>query len=295
MIGYSSDPSVTRYGPGMRNYYIIHYVTAGRGTFNGHRVEKGQGFLITPGMHESYRPSKEEPWSFLWIISEDPAIEYYFKEHRADPESGDFVAVGRGKGGFKWNFPGYGSAIFIVGAKADLPEVPQYRGEVRTLDGGWTVRPLVSHALGDDDFVIKALDAAAVPTVPGDWRKLFGEHFSGKALYTCRFECVKAEKAMLDLGKVGWTCSVKLNGKELPAKFFRPFTWEIETQAGENVLEVTVANMLANAVSDPAQRAKVAAKYPPSGTYDPKQRVWDLENHESGLMGPVQMKLLLAK
>ncbi len=90
MIGYSSDPSVTRYGPGMRNYYIIHYVTAGRGIFNGHRVEKGQGFLITPEMHEVYRPSKEEPWSFLWIISEDPAMEYYFKEHRADPESGIF-------------------------------------------------------------------------------------------------------------------------------------------------------------------------------------------------------------
>ena len=94
---------------------------------------------------------------------------------------------------------------------------------------------------------------------------------------------------MLDLGKVGWTCSVKLNGKELPAKFFGPFVWEIETQSGENVLEVTVANMLANAVSDSVKRAKVAAKYPPHPTYDPKQRAWDRENHESGLMGPVRL------
>lgn len=253
------------------------------------------GGRCAPWLRAAKRVNGGETLYFIVNETRHPcAVSIDFDEQgeivRADPESGDFVAVGRGKGGFKWNFPGYGSAIFIVGAKADRPEVPQYRGEVRTLDGGWMVRPLVSHALGDDDFVIKELDAGAVPTVPGDWRKLFGEHFSGKALYTCRFECAKAEKAMLDLGKVGWTCSVRLNGKELPAKFFGPFMWEIETQAGENVLEVTVANMLANAVTDPAQRAKVSAKYPPSGTYDPKQRVWDLENHESGLMGPVQLR-----
>jgi hypothetical protein len=83
---------------------------------------------------------------------------------------------------------------------------------------------------------------------------------------------------------------VKLNGRELPAKFFGPFVWEVETKAGENVLEVTVANVLANAVSDPEKRVKVAAKYPPSSNYDPKQQTWDRENHESGLMGPVVLR-----
>ena len=207
----------------------------------------------------------------------------------ADPESGDFVAVNCGTDGFTWNFPGYGSAIFIVGAKADRPASPKYNGAIRELKNGWTVRPLVSHSLGEDDFVILKMGDAAVPTSLGDWRTLFGEHFSGKALYTCKFNSNKAEKMLLDLGKVGWTCSVKLNGKALPAKFFGPFVWEVETLSGENVLEVTVANMLANAVSDPLKRAKVAEKYPPSSTYDPKQSAWDRENHESGLMGPVRL------
>ena len=148
----------------------------------------------------------------------------------------------------------------------------------------------MSHSLGEDDFEIVKMDAAAVPTFLGDWRRLFGEHFSGKALYTCRFDCAKAEKLTLDLGKVGWTCSVRLNGRELPAKFFGPFCWEIETREGENVLEVTVANMLANAVSDPVKRAKAAAKYPPHPNYNPKQSAWDRENHESGLMGPVRLR-----
>ena len=208
---------------------------------------------------------------------------------RADPESGDLIAVDCKEDGFTWNFPGYGSAIFIVGAKADRPVPSEYNGAIRKLAKGWTVRPIVSHSLGEDDFVITKRNDAAVPTSLGDWRTLFGEHFSGKALYTCKFHSVKAEKVMLDLGKVGWTCSVKLNGKELPAKFFGPFVWEVETQSGENVLEVTVANMLANAVSDPVKRAKVAAKYPPFYTYDSKQSACDRENHESGLMGPVRL------
>lgn len=208
---------------------------------------------------------------------------------RADPQSGDFVAVERGEDGVVWNFPGYGSAIFIVGAKADKPAAPEYSGAATELKDGWSVRPLVSHSLGDDDFVVSRMDEAEKPVELGDWRSVFGDYFSGRALYTCRFAVKKAQKAMLDLGTVGWTCSVRLNGRELPAKFFGPFKWEVELAKGENTLEVTVANMLANAVADPLRRSKVAAKYPPNATYDMRQRVWDRENHESGLIGPVRL------
>lgn len=208
---------------------------------------------------------------------------------RADPLSGEFVAVERGEGGVVWDFPGYGSAIFIVGAKPDRPVPPEYSGETVQLNDGWTVRPLVSHSLGEDEFVISHMNEADKPARLGDWRGVFGNYFSGKALYTCRFSVSKARKALLDLGTVGWTCSVRLNGQELPAKFFGPFKWEVELKDGENVLEVTVANMLANAVADPVKRQKAAAKYPPNGTYDPRQRVWDRENHESGLIGPVRL------
>ena len=208
---------------------------------------------------------------------------------RADPGSGEFLAVARGADGIRWSFDGYGSAIFIVGAAADRPSPPEYAGAVRKLDEGWTLQPLVSHSLGDEDFVVEQLDSAPRPAPLGDWRGMLGEHFSGKVRYTCRFGCEKAGRARLDLGSVGWTCSARLNGKELRPRFFGPFKWEVETVAGENVLEVTVANMLANAVTDREKRAKVAAKYPPSGTYDPRQRVWDLENHESGLIGPVTL------
>ena len=73
-IGYAKDTAVTRFGPGVRNSYIIHYVISGKGYFNGNSVSAGQGFLITPGMKEHYYPDKNEPWEFLWVISNDDKI-----------------------------------------------------------------------------------------------------------------------------------------------------------------------------------------------------------------------------
>ena len=89
-IGFSDDPQITHFGPSVRNQYIIHYVLSGSGFFNGHRVGRGEGFLITPGLHEEYHPDKDDPWSFMWIISEDPAIQYFFDRYDADKRSGIF-------------------------------------------------------------------------------------------------------------------------------------------------------------------------------------------------------------
>lgn len=90
-VGFSKDPEVTRFGPSVRNQYIIHYVLSGEGIFNGNRVEKGQGFLISPNMHEEYYPDPNDPWSFLWVISEDPVMRHFFELHNASAESGIFT------------------------------------------------------------------------------------------------------------------------------------------------------------------------------------------------------------
>lgn len=89
-IGFSDEPAVTRFGPSRRKQYIIHYVLSGRGVFNGSEVSSGQGFLITPGMDEEYFPDASEPWSFLWIISEDESMANYFERHGADKMTGIF-------------------------------------------------------------------------------------------------------------------------------------------------------------------------------------------------------------
>ena len=70
-MGYSAEPTETRFGPSVRNSYIIHYVLSGKGYFNGNPVKKGQGFLITHNMKEHYYPDSDDPWNFLWVISDD--------------------------------------------------------------------------------------------------------------------------------------------------------------------------------------------------------------------------------
>ena len=89
-IGYSFDAEVTRYGAQKRNCYIIHYVLAGKGYFKGEAVGKGEGFLITPESYGEYYPDENNPWSFLWIISEDEKFSEIFNYYNADEKTNIF-------------------------------------------------------------------------------------------------------------------------------------------------------------------------------------------------------------
>ena len=66
--GFSDDVNITRWGPGKRNSYIIHYVLEGKGIFNGTPLHKGQGFLITKGTLHEYHSDAADPWTYFWII-----------------------------------------------------------------------------------------------------------------------------------------------------------------------------------------------------------------------------------
>lgn len=90
-MGYSDDTAVTRFGPGVRDYYIIHFVTKGKGYFNGNTVTAGEGFLITPGMPEEYHCDKTEPWTFLWFVCRGEDMEKIYKSFDADKDSGIFT------------------------------------------------------------------------------------------------------------------------------------------------------------------------------------------------------------
>ena len=79
-IGYSKNPKVTRFGPAQRNQYIVHFVTSGKGYFNGNLVSAGEGFITTPAMLEHYYPASENPWEFVWFISSDDKIKPIFNK-----------------------------------------------------------------------------------------------------------------------------------------------------------------------------------------------------------------------
>ncbi len=89
-MGCSSDTRITRFGPSSRNVYLIHYVVSGKGYFNGHPVEAGKGFLISPRMFEHYYPDENDPWTYLWIISDDPVMDVFFRMYNPNTETGIF-------------------------------------------------------------------------------------------------------------------------------------------------------------------------------------------------------------
>ena len=66
--GYENISCNAHWGRGSRDTFIVHYVMSGEGFFNGHKVKKGQGFLITPHMMHEYHSSKEQPWKYFWVI-----------------------------------------------------------------------------------------------------------------------------------------------------------------------------------------------------------------------------------
>lgn len=89
-MGCNRRPHPVNIGPMLRNSYIIHYVTRGRGYYNGNPVETGQGFLMTPGHIEEYRGDPEDPWELLWVVSEDETMGDVFASFHADPRTGIF-------------------------------------------------------------------------------------------------------------------------------------------------------------------------------------------------------------
>ena len=86
-IGFDSDIADTRFGPGQRNLYIVHYIIKGEGSYNGNIVKQGQGFLIYPGQLEEYHANIDNPWEFLWVISSDSTMKGIFDRYKAESDT----------------------------------------------------------------------------------------------------------------------------------------------------------------------------------------------------------------
>ena len=71
------------YGPAVRDHYLIHCIFEGKGTFyvddKIYHLEKGQGFLICPGIITYYQADMEEPWQYSWIGFQGLKAEFYLR------------------------------------------------------------------------------------------------------------------------------------------------------------------------------------------------------------------------
>ena len=87
MMGYEDNGALAKWGPCKRTRYILHYVTKGRGYFNGLPVAEGYGFYITPDAISEYHPDEEHPWNYFWIIlSEELAKRFAVPQIQPDAD-----------------------------------------------------------------------------------------------------------------------------------------------------------------------------------------------------------------
>ncbi len=60
-----------RFGPAVRDHYLIHYIASGKGTFTSdqgsYSLHAGQGFLILPDQITVYQADDIQPWTYGWV------------------------------------------------------------------------------------------------------------------------------------------------------------------------------------------------------------------------------------
>lgn len=139
----------------------------------------------------------------------------------------------------------------------------------------------------------------------GSWTEAAGDavkNFSGIGRYSIEFEKPGGDAAayVLDLGDVHETAEVKLNGKSVATLFTSPYRVRIPVDQlrATNLLEVDVANLMANRIADMDRRGVVWKKFynvnmpsrrpenrGPGGLFS--AATW--EPLPSGLVGPVTL------
>lgn len=68
-------------GPVVRNVYLIHYITAGKGTYNvdnrQYHLGPGDSFLIRPNETVVYTADAEDPWRYSFVAFNGKAVSQY--------------------------------------------------------------------------------------------------------------------------------------------------------------------------------------------------------------------------
>ena len=70
-VGYQQCPPGYRWGAGMRDHYLLHYVVSGCGVYTvegrAYPVSAGQVFLAWPNTVLSYTADERDPWEYYWL------------------------------------------------------------------------------------------------------------------------------------------------------------------------------------------------------------------------------------
>lgn len=69
--GSQSCPPSHSWGFGIRDHYLIHLITSGKGVYEtsgeSYFLEAGHAFLIRPGTLVHYQADAQDPWEYYWV------------------------------------------------------------------------------------------------------------------------------------------------------------------------------------------------------------------------------------
>jgi hypothetical protein len=194
----------------------------------------------------------------------------------------------------KLSFAGSCMILFSSERISLFPCVPKASKTLLSLEKGWHGRRVKLYRIGKTDFEIKdILNEKAISIKLGDWRKIFGDDFSGDAEYSITFECdnTTAERAsFLDFGKVNYSCEAFLNGENLGRRGWRPFCFPIKgkLKEGKNEIRIIVTNTIANQFATTKELDKWSESL--IGQYHKKALCFSADSLPSGLFGPVRIQ-----
>jgi hypothetical protein len=161
----------------------------------------------------------------------------------------------------------------------------------QTLEGPWTVQ-------FDKDWFYPATNNVVVFDKLEDWINRPEEavkHFSGTAVYKKTFPVSAlpspGSKTFLDLGTVGHSAKVRLNGKDLGVVWSNPWRVDITNalKLGDNELEIEVVNSWPNRLIGDTKLPKEQRRTRTNITQYEKPESQTLV--PSGLLGPVNLSI----
>ncbi len=159
----------------------------------------------------------------------------------------------------------------------------------------FTVRRIREAWLDAKGLHDRAVCEEPVSCIPGGWDALFGEEFSGEAVYTAHVTLSEPLRAgvryELDLGRVECSAKIKADGTEIGTVWSSPKKIRLDGSMlcgkKEFVLEIEVANTLANQyLKNPPETL-----YPPEeiGPYQDRMKVIEEGAPRGGLYGPAAL------
>jgi hypothetical protein len=149
----------------------------------------------------------------------------------------------------------------------------------------------VNDALGNPIEVTAAALASLRESPLAPWKDTLGETFSGQVVYQCTLTLDDLSRApkLLDLGRVEHVARVHVNGKPAGLRAWSPYRFNLQglLKPGQNQIELTIGNTMANAWWSPDSVARRKAKGQ-WNVYDQRIEQRCTPTLAGGLLGPIQ-------